>query len=49
MRVVSHSNLKQLMTTDVIGLGYPAESILVHGSYLINLGCVILPVYLSPG
>ena len=38
-----------MMTTDVIGLGYPAESILVHGSYLINLGCVILPVYLSPG
>jgi AP endonuclease-1 len=29
------------MTTNTTGLGYPAESILVHGSYLINLGCVI--------
>jgi AP endonuclease-1 len=32
---------KSLMITDTTGLGYPAESILVHGSYLINLGCVI--------
>jgi endonuclease IV len=31
---------KQVIITDKIGLGYPAESILVHGSYLINLGYV---------
>jgi AP endonuclease-1 len=32
---------QKTMTTNTIGLGYPAESILVHGSYLINLGFVI--------
>jgi len=46
MRVVGLS-YSIMMTTDVIGLGYPAESILVHGSYLINLGCVVPSMNLS--
>ena len=48
MKVVGRIYLNLVWTTDGVGLGYPAESILVHGSYLINLGCVIGSINLSP-
>jgi len=40
MRKVSPILLSSSVKADDIGLGYPADSILVHGSYLINLGHV---------